>query len=156
MEQDDTITRDQAMLVSTFWLGDAVFGVDTARVQEVVRVGDITAVRGAAPYVLGIMNLRGRIATVIDLALKLGIPRAEMDASSRIFIADWRSEPVGLVVDRVADVIEMDRADLSPPPENLRGVKGQHLMGVSQAGGRLTALLDLEAVLASETGEMSA
>ena len=155
MEQDDAITADQPMLVSTFLLGDAVFGLDTARVQEVVRVGDIAPVRGAAPFVLGIMNLRGRIATVIDLALKLGIPCAEVDRDSRIFIVDWRSESVGLVVDRVADVIEVDRADLAPPPENLRGVRGRHLMGVSQVGGHLTALLDLEAVLAVEAEDIS-
>jgi purine-binding chemotaxis protein CheW len=149
LERDATVDEQQ-MLVSTFFLGVAAFGIDTAQVQEVVRVGDITPVHHAPGFVLGVMNLRGRIATVIDLGVKLDFDRTEVGADSRIFIVDWQGEQIGLLVDRVGDALVVDRADLKPAPENVRGVQGRQFRGVCQVEGRLVALLDMEAVLAVE------
>lgn len=143
---------EQQMLVSTFFLGEAAFGIDTEQVQEVVRVGDITPVHHAPQYVLGVMNLRGRIATVIDLGIKLDLDRTEIGPDSRIFIVEWEGEQVGLLVDRVADAIALDRADLRPPPENVRSLQGHQLKGVCSVDGRLIALLEMAAVLDGESG----
>lgn len=146
---------EQQMLVSTFFLGDAAFGIDTEQVQEVVRVGDITAVHHAPRYVLGVMNLRGRIATVIDLGIKLDLDRTELGSDTRIFIVEWEGEQVGLLVDRVADATAVDRADLKPPPANVRTLQGQQFKGVCSLEGRLVALLDMAAVLDVEAGTES-
>lgn len=152
----DALIDEQQMLVSTFFLGEAAFGLDTSQVQEVVRVGDITPVHQAPDFVLGVMNLRGRIATVIDLGVKLQINRSDVGEYSRIFIVEWEGEQIGLLVDRVADAISVDRADLKAPPENVRGVQGRQLKGVFQLEERLFALLDMEAVLAVESDLESA
>jgi len=149
------IDKEQ-MLVSTFFLGDAAFGLDTAQVQEVVRVGDITPVHHAPGFVLGVMNLRGRIATVIDLGVKLDLARTEINSDSRIFIVEWEDEQIGLLVDRVADAVTVDRVDIKPAPENVRGVQGRQFMGVCYVDGGLIALLDLTAVLAIEDGSEAA
>ena len=69
-------------------------------------VGELTPVRHAPDYVAGIRNLRGRIITVIDLCVRLGLGAVEIGPESRILIADWKGEPVGLLVDRVADAID--------------------------------------------------
>jgi purine-binding chemotaxis protein CheW len=141
-------TDTQQVLVSSFFLGEAAFGIDTSLVQEVVRVGDTTPVHHAPPFVLGVMNLRGRIATVIDLGVKLELDRAEPSTDNRIFIVDWQGEPIGLLVDRIADAVILDTAALQPPPENVRGIQGRQFKGVFQLDGRLVALLDMAAVLA--------
>lgn len=141
---------EQQMLVATFFLGDAAFGLDTSQVQEVVRVGSITPVRHAAEFVLGVMNLRGRIATVINLGAKLELDRTEIDEDSRIFIVEWEGEQIGLLVDQVADAIAVDRALIKPAPENVRGIQGRQFKGVFQADSRLIALLDMETVLSTE------
>ncbi len=146
METND-IAGSRLMLVSTLKVGGALFGLDTARIQEVVRVGDITPVRGAASYIVGILNLRGRIVTVIDLGLRLGLSSVEIGPASRIAIIDWHGEPVGLLVDLVADVIEVDRDNLEPASSNLRKVDARYIQGVSQAEGRLTTLLNVESIL---------
>lgn len=145
-ERNASIDEHQ-MLVATFDLGDAAFGLDTTHVQEIVHVGDITPVHQAPPFVLGVMNLRGRITTVIDLGSKLELNPTEVRQESRIFIVDWQSEQVGLLVDRVAEAISLDHADLRKPPENVRGVQGKQFTGVFQTDGRLVALLDLAAIL---------
>jgi purine-binding chemotaxis protein CheW len=141
---------EQQMLVATFFLGDAAFGLNTVQVQEVVRVGSITPVRHASEFVLGVMNLRGRIATVIDLAAKLELRRTEIDEDSRIFIVEWEGEQIGLLVDQVADAIAVDGALIKPAPENVRGIQGRQFKGVFHANGRLIALLDMETVLSTE------
>jgi purine-binding chemotaxis protein CheW len=137
------------LLVATFELGsdDGVFGVDATLIQEVVMVGELTPVRHAQAYVAGIRNLRGRIITVIDLCVRLGLGAVEIGPESRILIADWKGEPVCLLVDRVEDAVAVEAGGLEPAPPNLHGVQMQKLLGVFPSGERLAALLDLAAVL---------
>ena len=138
------------LLVATFLLGSATFGVDTAQIQEVVRVGDITPVHLAPDFVVGIRNLRGRIVTVIDLRTRLAMGRVERNGDSRILIVEARGEPVGLLVDRVADTLTVPSRDIIPPPPNVHGTQSRNLKGVCRGGGRLVALLELANVLESE------
>lgn len=142
---------NEELLTATFELGsDGVFGLDATLIQEVVMVGEITPVHHAAAYVAGIRNLRGRIITVIDLCVRLGLGAVSIGPESRILIADWKGEPVGLLVDRVADAIALEAGDLEPAPPNLHGVQMQKLEGVFRSGERLAALLDLTAVLGAD------
>jgi purine-binding chemotaxis protein CheW len=147
-----TAETEEALLVATFQLGsgDGVFGIDATLIQEVVMVGELTPVRHAPDYVAGIRNLRGRIITVIDLCVRLGLGFVEIGADSRVLIADWKGEPVGLLVDRVADAVEVESGTLDPTPPNVNGVQMQNLLGVFRSGERLAALLDLAAVLGAD------
>ena len=141
---------EEDLLVATFQLGEGAFGLDTTLIQEVVMVSELTPVRHAPDYVAGIRNLRGRIITVIDLCVRLGLGTVEIGPESRILIADWKGEPVGLLVDKVADAISVEAGKLEPAPPNLHGVQMQKLRGVFRSGDRLVALLDLTAVLGTE------
>jgi len=143
---------EEDLLIATFQLGgdDCIFGIDATLVQEVVMVGELTPVRHAPDFVAGIRNLRGRIITVIDLCVRLGVGRVEVGPESRILIADWKGEPVGLLVDRVADAIALGPDALEPAPPNLHGIQMQKLLGVFRSGERLAALLDLAAVLGTD------
>ena len=141
------LTTDDGQLVATFLLGNAAFGIGAAQVQEVVRVGEITPVHHAPPYVVGIRNLRGRIVTVIDLRVRLDLGSMEVGADTRILIVDWQGEPIGLLVDSVADTISVSPADLGPPPPNVNGIQSRNLRGVCRSGERLVALLDPGTVL---------
>jgi len=150
MNADITRSGDDPMLIATFAMGDAAFGIDARQVQEVVRVGDITAVRHAPGHVVGIRNLRGKIVTVIDLQTQLELGGATGGPDNRILIVDWQGEPVGLLVDSVADTISADRKDLRPAPPNLHGVQARDMKGVLRSGDRLVALLDLGAILQAD------
>jgi purine-binding chemotaxis protein CheW len=140
------------LLIATFQLGDddGFFGLDATLIQEVAMVGELTPVRHAPDYVAGIRNLRGKIITVIDLCVRLGLGFVNIGPESRILIADWKGEPVGLLVDRVADAISLEAGDLEPAPPNLNGVQMQKVRGVFRSGERLAALLDLPAVLGAD------
>jgi purine-binding chemotaxis protein CheW len=137
----------QRLAVSCF-VHNALCGVDTEPVQEIVKVGHITPVHHAPDYVVGIMNLRGRVVTVIDLGMKLDLGATLVTPDSRILIITWQGEALGLLIDNVLGVVPVDRAEMKPPPENVRGVQSDMVEGVCQVDGRLMALLDLPSVLA--------
>ena len=147
MTDQEREKADDAQLVATFMLGNAAFGIGAAQVQEVVKVGDITHVHHAPPYVIGIRNLRGRIVTVIDLRVRLHLGTTDKGADTRILIVDWQGEPMGLMVDSVADTISVSPADITPPPPNVHGIQSRNLRGVCRSGERLVALLDPDPVL---------
>jgi purine-binding chemotaxis protein CheW len=147
---NDNKAADEVLLVATFLLGDAAFGIDAQQVQEVARVCDITPVHHAPPDVVGIRNLRGRIVTVMDLRSRLGLGRVVSGRDNRILIVDWQGEPIGLLVDSMADTIDIRSDMLAPAPPNLHGVHSRKLRGVCRGGERLVALLNLEPVLQLE------
>jgi purine-binding chemotaxis protein CheW len=144
--------KAEDLLIATFQLGgdDGFFGIDATLIQEVVMVGEITPVRHAPAFVAGIRNLRGRIITVIDLCVRLELGFVEIGPESRILIADWKGEPVGLLVDKVMDAIAVQAEDLEPAPPNMHGIQMQKLLGVFRSGERLGAYLDLAAVLGTD------
>jgi purine-binding chemotaxis protein CheW len=143
----DTDEVGNTPLVATFHLGKGLFGIGAGQVQEVVRIGDLTPVHHAPAYVVGIRNLRGRIVTVVDLAVRLGLGSVAAGPDNRILIVESHGEPVGVLVDAVADTIAVDAADVVPPPSNVNGVQSQNLAGVTRGGDRLVALLALDVVL---------
>ena len=137
------------LLLVTFRLEDAWYGLDTNRIQEVIQVGGITVVQHAPDYVRGIANLRGKIVTVIDLALKLGLEQRELSADTRILIVNWIHEQVGLVVEWVGEVVSLNQEQIESVPTNIDETLGHFLKGVYYKADedRLLGILDLDAVL---------
>lgn len=138
---------DGILLLSTFYLGDALMGIDALRVQEVIKVNDITMVHHAPDFIMGIMNLRGRIVTVVDLAKRLDLCELKITDDSRIIIVDWDNENVGLLVDAISEVIPADETAMMPPPSNVSGVQGKFFQGVYKFGDHLIAILGVDRVL---------
>jgi purine-binding chemotaxis protein CheW len=138
------------LLVSTFYLREALFALDTGQVEEVVRLRRTTRVAGAPESVLGIMNLRGKIITVLDLAAILQLGKTTPSEESRLYIVRDGDGLAGLLVDCAADVIELDHAGLEPPPASIGATEGRFFRGIARASGHLVAVLDLDAVLSLE------
>jgi purine-binding chemotaxis protein CheW len=138
------------LLVTTFYVGEALFALDTALVEEVVRPRRTTRVAHSPAHVLGIMNLRGKIVTALDLAQILQLGRATIGEHSRLYIVADGDGMAGLLVDRVGDVIEVDAGALEPPPASVRGAECRFLRGIARDGKRLVTVLDASAVLAAE------
>ena len=131
----------QSFLLATFYVHNALFSLDASVVQEVIRPGSVTPVRHAPAEVCGVINLRGKIVTLLDTALILGFDRTAPGPDSRIFIVEDRNEFVGLLVDRVAEVIEIDSAGEEPVPVNIPPAQSRFFRSVCRTGGRLITLL---------------
>ncbi len=132
--------------LATFYIGDALFGIDIVNVQEISKFSNLTDVPQSPDFVLGIMNLRGRIITVLDLGRKLGLNSTVTTEKTRNIIVDSRDEFIGLLVDRIADVVSVDRSKIEAAPPNVKGVKDLFLQGVVQTQRDLIALLSVEEV----------
>nr|WP_240125360.1 chemotaxis protein CheW [Thermomonas alba] len=125
-------------------LGEDRYAVELLRVQEVVRLAPIIAVRGAPPSLLGVMNLRGRVVPVHDLGLWLHRPPATVDDRARIVVLEHQDELVGLLVSAVTDVVTLEAAHIEPPAVNLRD---RASMGIARTpGAPPTVMLDATAV----------
>jgi purine-binding chemotaxis protein CheW len=142
-----TEEKSGSFLVSTFHVGDTLLGIDTLRVQEIIRVSDVTSVHHAPEYVQGVINLRGKIVTVLDLSRKLDFPPAKIGDGSRVIIVDDEDEYVGLLVDSISDVIVAERERVIPSPANVEGAQKRFFQGVYQGDQGLIAVLDAEEVL---------
>lgn len=133
--------------LATFYVGDALYGMDILRVQEINRLMDFTMVPQSPEYVMGIMNLRGQIVTVIDLSKKLGLSETKLKDESRNIIVDDQGEYIGLLVDRISDVVRTDTDKIEPPPSNMGGVQGRFLQGVFKMDKNLIGILNVEELL---------
>jgi purine-binding chemotaxis protein CheW len=148
MSQTLTTQVGQTVLLATFFVRDALCALDATGVQEVIRLGPVTPVRYAPEAVLGIVNLRGKIVTIVDLGLRLGLPRAVPGIDSRVFIIEDQGEFIGLLVDRVDEVVEIEGDRWQPPPANVNWGQAQFFKGVCRDRGRVITLVDAGQILA--------
>lgn len=148
MSQTQPPQAGQASLLATFFIRDAHCALDAAGVQEVIRLGPLTPVCHAPEEVLGIVNLRGRIMTILDVGLKLGFDKVVPGPDSRVFIIDDRSEFIGLLVDRVGEVVEVEGDRMGPPPANVSLAQRRFFKGVHRVGGQVITLVDVDRILA--------
>ena len=148
MSQTNTSRSGQTVLLTTFFVRDSLCALDAAGIQEVIRVGALTPVRHTPQEVTGIVNLRGKIVTILDLGLRLGFAKAIPTGDSRIFIIEDRNEFIGLLVDRVDEVVEVERDEWQSPPANVPWGQARFFKGICRAGGRVITVLDSSPILA--------
>lgn len=149
----NTSERREAMKrFATFFIEETLLGVDIGRVQEINEEPVVTKVPLARVYVLGIMNLRGQIITIIDLRRKMGLASpGPAEGKAGVMIVNWKGEHVGLLFDRIGDVVEADEARIEAPPANISGASEEFFQGVlTTARQRIVALLDIDSVLADD------
>lgn len=142
--------RPDTVELATFYVGDALCGMDILKVQEINKLIEMTIVPQAPSYVLGIINLRGQIVTVIDLGKRLGLTSIELNETSRNIIVNSKNEHIGLLVSSISDVVEVDWHKVEKPPANIGGVQGVFFKGVFKTKDRLIGILDADRVLADE------
>ena len=141
---------DEILQLCCFFLGDLLCGINIQWVQEINRNLTLTRVPRSQNYVTGIMNLRGRIVTVINLGRKLELATSEIGNQSRVIIINHLGEYIGLLVDKIDDVVTVNNQDIAPPPANIENQKGKYFTGAYQKQNELISILDVEAVLAEE------
>ena len=129
------------------------FGVDILKVQEIIRTVEITRVPKSPDFVEGVINLRGKIVPVIDLRKRFGIRSKERDNETRIIVVELTDKVVGFLVDKVKEVIRVEKSVIEPPPELTTNVNSNYITGVAKLQDRLLILLDLNKVLSSEEQE---
>jgi purine-binding chemotaxis protein CheW len=135
----------------TFHLGREEFGIQVMHVREIMGVQDITAVPGTPPHLRGVINLRGKIIPVVDLRLKLSFPEAPFTQTTCIVVVqveqDGEQAMIGLIVDGVSEVLNLNGADIEDPPDFGEGIETPFILGIAKFKGTIKILLKIEDVL---------
>lgn len=134
----------------TFRMEGEQYGINVMQVQEVLRVSEIAPVPGAPHYVLGIINLRGNVVTVIDTRKRFGQPEHEIDDLSRIIIIEVEGQVVGLLVDQVAEVAYMRTSQIESAPDVGNDESAKYIQGVVTREEGLLILVDVNKLLSKD------
>ena len=154
---DDDIGNVEHRQCVTFRLDDEVYGINVMLVQEVLRITDIAPVPGAPNYVVGIINLRGNVVTVIDTRMRFGLPPKELDDATRIVIIETEHQTVGIIVDSVSEVVDIYSNEIETAPNVGNDETARYIEGVVSRGDELLILVDLNKLLTDdEWAEMTA
>jgi len=135
----------------TFTLGENTFAMDIRTIREVIQHGNITEVPLMPPTVRGVINLRGAVVPVIDLAIRLGWAPTEITRRTCVVILDLTSEEdrslISVMVDHVSEVLEISADEIEPPPTFGSGIRSDFIHGVGKVGGKFVLILDADRVL---------
>lgn len=132
-------------------VGPLLLGVEVDRVQEVLFQSEYTVVPRTESHIAGLINLRGQIATAIDMRVKLDVEPADNSEDVHIVVR-YRGEPVSLLVDDIGDVMTVPETTFEAPPETLTGVAKALISGAYKLEDELLLSLDTNEVIASSTG----
>jgi purine-binding chemotaxis protein CheW len=135
-----------------FRIGRETFGVPIDMVHEIVRVPDITAVPEAPEYVEGVINLRGKIVSIVDLRKRFGEKQITRHKKNRILVVEVESKMVGLIVDAASEVLKMSPTHVEAPPNIFEEGELNYVTGVGKLSDRLIILIDLNKIL--QKGEL--
>ncbi|MBZ5531892.1 MAG: chemotaxis protein CheW [Acidobacteriia bacterium] len=135
-----------------FRIGRETFGVPIALVHEIVRVPEITAVPDSPGYVEGVINLRGKIVSVLDLRKRFGEKQVVNTKKNRILVSEVSGKMVGLIVDSASEVIKLPESDVQAAPSVFEDGELNYVTGVGKLQGRLIILVDLSKIL--QKGEL--
>ncbi len=151
-EKDSAVKTDhRAGKYLVFHLGREEFGIQVLKVREIMGIQDITAVPQTPGYVKGVINLRGKVIPVVDLRLKFGLPELEYTQRTCIIVVQVQGETgplmMGIVVDGVAEVLNLADGDIEDTPAFGKEVTTTYLLGMAKIKGKVKILLDIDQVL---------
>ena len=143
LEQEEDTQKDKFL---TFILGSEYYGIDIKQVTEIIGIQPITEVPELPGYIRGIINLRGKIIPVMDVRLKFKKPFQEYNERTCIIVVDIKDISIGLIVDSVAEVLDIPATEIIAPPEINRG-GSKYIDGIGKVGNEVKLLLDCEKLL---------
>lgn len=143
---DDVVLERMALLV----VGEHRFGVGIERIREIIPARPYTPLPGSGPHVCGLINLRGRIVTVVDLGARLRLPPAAANPDHSIVIVEHRGRLAGLAVEEVSRIVDVDPAALQDSAGALRALKidRAYLRGVGETDGQVFVAVDPDEIIA--------
>ena len=149
VEQATEIAERRGGKFLTFYLAGEEYGIEILKVHEIIGVLPVTRVPRTPEFILGVINLRGKVIPIMDLRRKFGMEPCERTAESCIIVVQVGGVQIGAVVDRVSEVVAIAPADVEDPPSFGGDVETAFLLGLGKSDGRVRLLLDIDRVLSS-------
>lgn len=133
-----------------FKIGNEEYGIDILQVQEILKLPKVTKLPKSKDYILGVIDLRGKVIPIIDLSSKFNI-KSKMDReSSRAIVVDISGKKVGLGIDSVSHVVKINQNDIEPPPPIVKGISGKYVVGIAKLSEGFVVILDISHIFSKE------
>ncbi len=126
----------------TFYINDTIYGIELLNVIEIISVQHATRIPSVPEYIKGIINLRGKVVPVIDVRLKLKQPERAYDEKTCIIVVVIEDMQVGLIVDRVSEVVTIDQGELADPPSIGNSSSEKYLQSIATVGDKVVLNID--------------
>ncbi|TYP00219.1 CheW protein [Geothermobacter ehrlichii] len=136
----------------TFHIADEDYGIEIRHVTEIIGIQAITDVPDLPEFIRGVINLRGNVIPVMDVRLRFRLPEKPYEERTCIVVVNVDDKTVGLVVDRVNEVVDISDKDIEPPPRT-KSESSQYILGMGKIGDQVKILLDVRRLLYSEEME---
>ncbi len=148
LEQEVDMQEGQFL---TFMIGEQQYGVEIKYVTEIIGIQNITGLPDLPPFVKGVINLRGRVIPVVDVRLRFDMEEREYDERTCIIVVNINETSVGLVVDTVAEVLNIPLESIEPPPKVNKKINGNRFIyGLGKVDNQVQILLDTQKLLFEE------
>jgi len=145
-KEDTSIKVADTITMVSFYIGDFLFGIPASQVLEINKEIDITPVPLSDEHILGIMNLRGQIVTVMDLAKKLKID-LKVTPKLNLIVKDEGEAPISFVIEEIGEILEIAPSKLEKVPDKLEGLSKEYIKNVYQLPDKLLLVLDIEKIV---------
>lgn len=149
-QDEEKKVEEESLHLVGFFLNDEEYALEISQVQEIIRVSGWTRVPNAPGHIKGVINLRGRIIPVVDPKMRMGFTSGEMTKDSRIIVVEAGKKVIGMMVDRVSQVLRLPLRTIETAPDEVTEADKGFVKGVGKLDGRLIILLDLARVVGRE------
>lgn len=136
--------------IVSFELGGEIYGMKVYEIEEILKVPAIEEIPNTEEFIEGVINRRGNIVPVVNVANKFALREKDIDDDSRIIVIDIGDELVGILVDKVNEIVKIDDENIEEPPEISTGITRDAFIGVYNLNGRMLILLEMKKVLGIE------
>lgn len=148
LEDENEDTMEGKFLL--FRLGGEEYGIPICNVIEIIGIQSITDLPETPGYVKGVINLRGKVIPVIDVRIRFGMPEKDYDDRTCIVVVNISKVSVGLIVDSVSEVMDIEHDSIEPPPKFSQGAGTRYIQGLGKVQGNVKILLDAQKLLFEE------
>ncbi len=144
-KKEKTVTSTQ---IVCFKIGKEEYGIEILKVQEILKIPHITLLPKAADFILGVIDLRGKVLPIVDMSRRFGMSTNTSSDSARAIVVSINQKEVALAIDSVSHVIKVDTDEIEPPPPIVKGISGKYIVGVAKVNDEFIVILDIERIFA--------
>lgn len=148
--KEKTESLSTSIQVVCFKIGNEEYGIEILKVQEILKVPKITKLPKSLNYILGVIDLRGKVIPIIDLSKKFGIVSERLSENSRTIVVDIEGKKVGLAIDSVSHVVKVNSSEIEPPPPVVKGISGKYIVGIAKLETGFVVILDISKIFSSD------